>query len=220
MRFHTAPAGALLLMLALPLQAGRPAARPHTAQPPRPARRAAATAPSQSDQPAQDLLRRMLQAENSLALSGDQITTVSRNGLDLSSEQQVQRDGARALRIDYVRPARLAREQIIDNGRFYCHFMPLSDTLDLSPSRIQSLRVRVPEVIAQVRSGRLIVQSAGQDVVAGHACGIVQVAARSNAPAPLAPLLDRSDERRPAPHRAVRGRWAAPIGFLLRADHL
>jgi len=126
----------------------------------------------------------MLQAENSLALSGDQITTVSRNGLDLSSEQQVQRDGARALRIDYLRPVRLAGEQIIDNGRFYCHLMPAKDTLELSPSRIQSLRVRVPEVIAQIRAGRLVVQSMGQDVVAGHACAIVQAAARSSAPAP------------------------------------
>ena len=126
----------------------------------------------------------MLQAENSLALSGYQVTTIPRNGLDLSSEQQVQREGAHALRIDYMRPARLAGEQIIDNGSFYCHFIPAQDTLDLGLSHIQSLRVRVPEVIAQVRSGQLIVQSAGQDIVAGHACGIVQAAARSSAPAP------------------------------------
>jgi len=190
MRLSAAPAGALLLMLSLPALAGqtaRPRApqRPHPAGAvPRPTGRAAVVAPSQSDQPAQNLLRRMLQAENSLALAGDQVTIVSRNGLDLSSEQQVQRNGARSLRIDYVRPARLAGEQIIDNGRFYCHLMPAKDTLDLSPSRIQGLRVRVPEVVAQIRSGRLLVQSAGQDIVAGHACGIVQVAARSSAPAP------------------------------------
>lgn len=138
----------------------------------------------QSDQPAQYLLKQMLQAENSLVLAGDQVTTVSQNGLDISSEQQVQRDGARALRIDYLRPARLAGEQIIDNGRFYCHLVPAKDTLEMSPSRIQSLRVRVPEVIAQIRAGRLVVQSMGQDIVAGHTCGIVQVAARSSAPAP------------------------------------
>lgn len=190
MRISAAPIGVLLLVLALPLQAGQ-LVRPHAAPRPRPAgaflrppRRAAVTVPIQSDQPAQDLLRRMLQAENSLALSGYQVTTISRSGLDLSSEQQVQREGAHALRIDYMRPARLAGEQIIDNGRFYCHFIPARDTLDLSPSHIQSLRVRVPEVIAQVRSGQLIVQSAGQDIVAGHACGIVQAAARSSAPAP------------------------------------
>ncbi len=197
MRFPAAPIGALLLLSSLPLQARQPL-RPRAPQRPRligPAPRLGvpaprlpvrprASAPSQSDQPAQDLLRKMLQAENSLALAGDQVTTVSQNGLDLSSEQQVQRDGARSLRIDYLRPARLAGVQIIDNGRFYCHLLPAKDTLELSPSSIQSLRVRVPEVMAQIRAGRLVVQSAGQDVVAGHACGIIQVAARSSAPAP------------------------------------
>ena len=197
MRLLAAPVGALLLFLSLPLQAGQPA-RPHAARPQivrlprlhpllnrtpvlsRFGTSAPNIAPGQSDQPAQDLLRRMLQAENSLALTGDQVTTVSQNGLDLSSEQQVQRNGAHSLRIDYVRPARLTGEQIIDNGRFYCHLVPAKDTLELSPSRIQSLRVRVPEVIAQIRAGQLLVQSMGQDVVAGHACGIVRVLARSS----------------------------------------
>ena len=127
----------------------------------------------------------MLQAENSLALSGDQVTLVVQNGLDISSEQQVQREGARALRLDYVRPARLAGEQIIDNGRFYCHLIPSKDTLELSPSRIQTLRVRVPEVIQQIKSGRLIVQQIGQETVAGHVCGILEVMARSSAPVPF-----------------------------------
>lgn len=195
MRFLAAPVGALLLLLSVPLQAGQPA-RPRAARSARPHlsgsgthslnrfRAGAPASPSQSDQPAQDLLKRMLQAENSLALTGNQITTVSQNGLDISSEQQVQRDGARSLRIDYLRPARLAGEQIIDNSRFYCHLMPAKDTLELSPSRIQSLRVHVPEIIAQIRAGRLVVQSVGQDVVAGHACGVVRASARSNAPVP------------------------------------
>lgn len=185
--------GALLLLLCLPIHAGQ-LARPRISRLPRPhsptarprvlSQSGPGVAPVQSDQAAQDLLKRMLQAENSLALAGDQVTTVSRNGLDLSSEQQVQRDGTRALRIDYLRPGRLAGEQIIDNGRFYCHLVPEKDTLELSPSNIQSLRVRVPEVIAQIRAGGLIVQSVGQEVVAGHVCGIVQVAARGSGPMP------------------------------------
>jgi hypothetical protein len=196
MRLLAAPAGALLLLLSVPLLAKQPA-RPRAVRLPRlraPVLRpplvgrfglgGPALAPGLSDQPAQDLFKRMLQAENRLVLAGDQVSTVSRNGLDFSSEEQVQRDGARALRIDYLRPAGLAGEQIIDNGRFYCHLMPAKDTLELSPSRIQSLRVRVPEVIAQIRADRLVVQSMGQDVVAGHACGIVQAAARSSAPVP------------------------------------
>ena len=188
MRVLTAASWALLLA-ACPLQAG-PLRHIKLRRNPPPrlapihvnAPRVAAAA---SDSAAQGTLKQMLQAENSLSLSGDQITMVARGGLDLSSEQQVQRRGAKALRIDYKRPARLAGEEIIDNGRFYCHLFPARDTLELSPSRIQTLRVRVPEVIRQMRSGNLIVQSAGQDTVAGHACQIVTAAARSASPVPF-----------------------------------
>lgn len=178
-----APACAALLVLLSPLQAGPP--RPAHAARPRPlARLCRPRVSAPADQSAADLLRRMLQAENSLSLAGDQVTTVARGGLDIASEQQVQRRGASALRIDYLRPARLAGEQIIDNGRFFCHLFPARDTLELSPSHIQSLRVRVPEVIRRIRSGDLSVTWVGQDTVAGHACGVVRVAARGPGPVP------------------------------------
>ena len=154
------------LLLTLPLQAGP--ARRALRLPKRPAA-------ALSDPAAQALLKKMLQAENSLAFSGDQITTVARGDLDLSSEQQVQRQGAKALRIDYLRPARLAGEQIVDNGRFYSHYIPSKDTLELSPSRIGTLRVRVPEILRQIKQGRLVVRSLGPDTIAGHPCLIVEV---------------------------------------------
>ena len=184
MRF--VPLSSALLLASLPLQAGplrRPPTHPLPIHIPRvaPLPRAAANS---DDRAAQDLLKQMLQAENSLALSGDQVTLVVRNGLDISSEQQVQRRGARALRLDYVRPARLAGEQIIDNGQFYCRFIPAQDTLELGPSRIQERRIRVPQVIRQIRAGRLIVHQVGEETVAGHDCQIVQVMARSAAPVP------------------------------------
>jgi negative regulator of sigma E activity len=172
----------LLLASALPLQAGprrlpRPVHIPHAAPPPH-------VVSGSTDPAAQALLRQMLKAENTLPLSGDQVTLVVRNGLDISSEQQVQRDGAHSLRLDYLRPARLAGEQIIDNGRFYCHLIPAKNTLELSPSRIQTLRVRVPQVIRQIRAGRLLVQQVGQDTVAGHLCTVLQVMVRSAVPVP------------------------------------
>ena len=176
-----------LLALVLPTAAGplprRAAGSPRRSGLPRFLRVPDAVNPG-TDPAAQDLLKKMLQAENSLSLSGYQVTTVSQNGLDISSEQQVQRSGARSLRIEYARPARLAGEQIVDNGRFYAHFIPAKDTLELSPSRIQSLRVRVPEVIRQIRSGQLLVQGVGEDMVAGHACGVVDAQARSSGPVP------------------------------------
>ena len=137
-----------------------------------------------ADPAASNLLRLMLQAENTLPLAGNQVTIVVRNGLDVSSEQQVQRNGARALRLDYIRPDRLAGEEIVDNGRFYCHLIPARNTLELSPSRIQTLRVRVPQVIQQIKSGRLVVQQIGTDTIAGHVCVVLQVMAQSSVPVP------------------------------------
>ena len=160
-------------LLTLPLQAGQE----------RRALRLPKRNAAPSDPAAQALLKKMLQAENSLAFSGDQITTVTRGDLDLSSEQQVQRQGAKALRIDYLRPARLAGEQIVDNGRFYSHSIPSKDTLELSPSRIGTLRMRVPEIIRQIKQGRIMVRSLGMDTVAGHACTIVEVTTPGPVPA-------------------------------------
>jgi len=179
MTMRTFILASLLVAATLPLHAGspRPVHVPHVAPQPR-----AVSGPI--DPAASALLTQMLQAENSLPLSGEQVTLVVRNGLDISSEQQVQRNGTRALRLDYLRPARLAGEEYLDNGRFYCHFVPSKNTLELSPSRVQSLRVRVPQVIRQVKSGRLLVQQVGQDTVAGHACVILQVTVRSAAAMP------------------------------------
>lgn len=173
--------GLLLLAAALPLHAGPSRPRPAPIPPIAPQTRAV---PGPADPAASALLTLMLHAENSLPLSGNQVTLVDRGGLDISSEQKIQRNGARALRLDYLRPARLAGEQYIDNGRFYCHFVPPKNMLELSPSRVQGLRVRVPQVIRQVKSGRLLVQQIGQDTVAGHACVILQVMVRSAVPVP------------------------------------
>jgi outer membrane lipoprotein-sorting protein len=117
----------------------------------------------------------MLQAERTLVLEGDQVTTVVRNGLDVSSEQHVLRDGSRAYRLDYLRPPRLAGETVVDNGQFLWHYQPSRNRLQISPSRIRRLGAGVPRVMKQVRQGTLTIQWLGQETVAGHACGIVQV---------------------------------------------
>ncbi len=128
-----------------------------------------------ADAAARDLLRRMLQAENALVLSGEQTTSLSRAGLDVSSEQRVLRNGASALRVDYERPPRLAGEQIVDNGHLYWHFVPSSSTLEVGPSRIGRLRAHIKQVLKQIDSGALRVQGEGQETVAGRLCGIVRV---------------------------------------------
>ncbi len=133
---------------------------------------------------AKELLRQMLKAENTLALSGEQTTTLSRNGKEITTQQRVLRNGSRALRVDYTQPARFAGEQIVDNGSLYRHYVPSTNTLEVGPSRLVRLRGRVPQVMERIRRGALQVQMQGSEVVAGHACEIVQVKPQPSDPAP------------------------------------
>lgn len=161
--------GACLLLLPLPVFAG-----PRTHRTPRPG--PAASAPESG---AQGLLRRMLEAERSLPLAGSQTTTISRSGHDTTSEQRVWRNGSRALRIEYVRPPRLAGEQIVDDGRLFRRYVPATNTLEVGPSRIQRLRGRMRGVMEQITRGGLSVQALGQETVAGHTCSIIEVTPNS-----------------------------------------
>ncbi len=130
------------------------------------------------------LLRQMLMAENSLALAGEQTTTLTRGGREITTRQRVLRNGSHALRVDYLQPPRFAGEQIVDNGHLYRHYVPRTNTLEIGPSRLKRLRGRVPQVMERIRRGALLVQLVGTEVVTGHACAIVQVKPQAGAPAP------------------------------------
>jgi outer membrane lipoprotein-sorting protein len=136
------------------------------------------------DMAARNLLRQMLQAEQRVALSGDQVTSITRNGQIVTSEQRILRNGTRALRLEYVQPANLAGEQIIDDGHTFWHYTPSTKKLEVSASRVDSLRVRVPQVMSQIKQGLLTVQWIGQDTVAGHNCAVVEVASQDASQAP------------------------------------
>lgn len=133
---------------------------------------------------AKDLLRQMLKAENTLALAGEQTTTVTRGGREITTQQRVLRNGSRALRVEYLQPPRFAGEQIVDNGHLYRHYMPSANTLEIGPSRLVRLRRRVPQVMERIRRGALQVELTGSEMVAGHPCAIVQVKPKPPDPAP------------------------------------
>jgi len=144
---------ALLTLLALPAAAG--------------------SGPGTTD--ARSLLRQMLHAENTVALSGTQVTTLVRDGQEVSSQQRVLRNGTHGVRMEYVAPPRFAGELVVDNGRVYWHYVPVTNTLETGPSHLMRLRRRVPQVMQQIKRGQLDVQYQGLDTVAGRACAVVQV---------------------------------------------
>ncbi|MDQ2686839.1 MAG: hypothetical protein M3Y28_03125 [Armatimonadota bacterium] len=161
--------GACVLLLPLPSLG-----RPHPPKRERPGKALAAQPPATASD-AQSLLRLMLQAEKSLSLSGSQTTTISRGGREVTSEQRVMRNGSRALRLEYIRPANLAGEQIVDDGHLFRRYIPATNTLEVSPSRIQRLGGRMRQVMEQIARSELSVQTVGQAAIAGRACRIIEV---------------------------------------------
>jgi negative regulator of sigma E activity len=146
--------------------------------PPRPVRPhivpAAPTPPA--DQDARNLLTKMLQAESSLAFTGQQITTLYRPRRTVTSQQTVYHDGANSLKMVYVGgPASVNGEQIVDDGNTFWHYTPSKNTLETGPSRVKRLRNRIRQLIRQINLGSLNVAVSGQDNIAGRACAIVDV---------------------------------------------
>jgi negative regulator of sigma E activity len=64
----------------------------------------------------------------------------------------------------------------VDNGRLFYHYVPATNSLEAGPSRIGTLIDRVPQVLDQIKRNALSVQWIGEDTVAGHACGVIEVA--------------------------------------------
>jgi hypothetical protein len=119
----------------------------------------------------------MLQAEQSLVLSGEQVTTIARDGRSWTSEQHIWRNGSRAIRLEYIKPPELAGEVTVDNGRLYWDYLPARNTEQVGPSRLQRLGGRVGRVMSQIRGGDLVVQWVGQETIAGRPCSVIDVMA-------------------------------------------
>lgn len=129
---------------------------------------------------AEAILKRMLHAEENVRLSGTQVTTILHHGQQVSSEQVVIRNGAKAMQILYNSPSEVSGMEIVDNGRFYFRYDPLKNTLEAGPSRIGRLRGRIRQVINSIEKHGLLVTSTGNDSVAGRTCKRIDVRPRGS----------------------------------------
>jgi negative regulator of sigma E activity len=112
----------------------------------------------------------MLQAQNQLVLEGTMVSQTPQG----TFTQRAAIDGARAARYDCLSPAASRGEVIVDDGRARYHTTP-AGRVDVLPSQMATRRVRVPQVLQEIRRGDLLVQAVGQDVVAGHVCDVVRI---------------------------------------------
>ncbi len=116
------------------------------------------------------LVREMLQAQNRLALEGTMVSEMPQG----TFVQYAVLDGAHAQRYDCQSPPANRGEVIVDNGRARYHTTPAGH-VDVLPSQMAARRVRVSQVMQEVRRGNLLVQPLGQGIVAGHACTIIRI---------------------------------------------
>jgi negative regulator of sigma E activity len=116
------------------------------------------------------LVRQMLVAQNQLTLEGTMVSQTPQG----TYTQYAILAGARSQRYDCLSPPANKGEVIVDNGRMRYHVAP-SGKVDTTPSQMSARRVRVPQVMKEIRKGQLQVEAVGEGVVAGHTCEIVRI---------------------------------------------
>lgn len=128
-----------------------------------------------SDAQAYQLVEDMLNAQRSLAYSGEQVTTIyNQYGPVNSSEQTVVHDGTRGMRLDYHSPARLAGESRGDNGRVLWHFKVRKREVDQMPSALGRLKREIRGAEDAIKNRQIVLHVMGDDTVAGRHTVIIQ----------------------------------------------
>lgn len=119
-------------------------------------------------------LRRMVNAENSTSFSAHQVTTIS-GKITLTSEQDIQRVGFKKMRMDFTAPDMLRGEVMVDDGQVLSHYIPRARLLKQRPSMLNALRRRVMQTGTALKQGRLSVEVADTDRIAGRDAVVIEV---------------------------------------------
>jgi len=120
------------------------------------------------------VLKRMLEAEGSVAFTAHQVTTLVWRP-SLTSEQIVYRAGFRGMRIEYIKPPALGGEVMADDGRVLEHLIPKANVLKIGPSRLAALKMRTEQAAQGFRRGNLRVELIGKDRVADRTAYLIEV---------------------------------------------
>ena len=122
------------------------------------------------------ILKRMLEADASTTIEGDQRTTIyGDNGRQTTSTQHVLRDGSRGLRIIYSSPPKMAGTTFVDDGTTLWKFNPRLNRVDQSGSKLKKRIARYPAIMRDRGQRLLNVSIKGPDTVAGRPCTIIVV---------------------------------------------
>src|SRR5687768_6517434 len=146
----------------------------------------AAVAPALA-QDARSALIRSLEQEGGVSYAGRQTTTVTSNGRTRRTVQVVKRRGSGKLRIEYLAPARLKGEVVVDDGERFRRYIPSLKVVEEGPSRLKRSIRRHRDRLQALRQGRATVTLVGRDTLLGRKVTVVSVS-RSKSDAPTRTL--------------------------------
>ena len=129
---------------------------------------------------AQTLVQRMLEAQKTLVLSGDEVTTLYRPEQTFSASQTIFRKGDQDLRLEYRSPDAIAGEVYVDNGKIAWHYIPSQHRLEVGLSGLGHMRSESNGILKRLNNHQITAEIIGHDVIAGQSAQIVQVSAEQS----------------------------------------
>jgi outer membrane lipoprotein-sorting protein len=120
------------------------------------------------------ILMNMLESESKTSFTGVQITSVD-DGAPKLSRQRVTRDRLNSLRIEWLAPAEMKGEVMIDNGRQIMRYVPGAKAIHVRPSHVAVRRNHAGEIAERLKNGTLRVTVIGQEKVAGRKTYVIEV---------------------------------------------
>jgi outer membrane lipoprotein-sorting protein len=135
------------------------------------------------DPAARALLLKMLGAEKTLTISGEQTTLLYRdNGSVVQTTQTVYRDGSNNYRCEFHSPPHLAGEIVVSHDDMSWHYIPSSKTLRISAPHPRHLLTQIGPALAALKKGTASAAVVGSDQIAGLATQIVEIAGADATP--------------------------------------
>lgn len=122
----------------------------------------------------QTVLRRMLNAEGSVAFIARQVTTIAKKPA-ITSEQVVYRAGFRGMRTEYTSPPFMKGEIMVDDGRVMSHFIPKTNVIEKRSSRLGDMQIRTAQISEKLNRGQLRIDLVGRDEIAGRTAYVIEI---------------------------------------------
>jgi outer membrane lipoprotein-sorting protein len=125
---------------------------------------------------AREALIHSIEQESRVSYAGIQTTVVTDHGKSRSARQVVKRQAPNKLRIEYLAPARLQGELVIDDGQKLRHYIPSLHVVEEGPSRVRRSLQRQPGRVRALQQGKQSVTLVGETMLLGRPVTVVSLA--------------------------------------------